>query len=108
MKWFNIKIIFPLICLLVSLFLAEALVNRKIRNKNYSRTPLFQLERNPLKKEPHPHLKQFGQKKEIKSKIKNRQFIVPFARPTPVGLFSNNLARAFLIPAIPTLIGDNF
>ena len=79
----------------MSLFLAEALVNRKIRNKNYSRTPPFQLERNPLKQ-------------EIKSKIKNRQFIVPFARPTPVGLFSNNLARAFLIPAIPTLIGDNF
>ena len=108
MKWFTIKVVFPLICLLVSLIITESLSNRKIRNKSYPRTPPIQVNKRLLKRKQYPQSKPLSKSKTIDPKLKKRQFIVPIARPTPVGLFSNNLARALLIPAIPTLIGKIF
>ena len=108
MKWFTFRKLFPLICLLVSLIIAESFSNRKIRNKSFPRTPPIQVNRRLMKRKPFPQSKPVKQKKPINPKIKKRQFIVPFARPAPAGLFSNNLARALLIPAIPTLIGKFF
>jgi len=105
MKWFTIKVVLPLICLLVSLIITESLSNRKIRNQSYPRTPPIHVNKRLLKRKQFPQSKPFIKKKPIDSKLKKRQFIVPLARPAPVGLFSNNLARALLIPAIPTLIG---
>ena len=108
MKWFTIKVVFPLICLLVSLIITESLSNRKIRNKSYPRTSPIQVNKRLLKRKQFPQSKPLIKKKPIDSKLKKRQFIVPLARPAPVGLFSNNLARALLIPAIPTMIGSIF
>ena len=107
MKWFTLRKLFPLICLLVSLIIAESFSNRKIRirNKSYPRTPPIQVNRKLMKRKQFPQSKPVKQKKPTDPKIKKRQFFVPFARPAPVGLFTNNLARALLIPAIPTLIG---
>ena len=94
-----------MICLLVSLIIAESFSNRNIRNKSFPRTPPVQVKR-LVKRKQYPQSRAVTQKKPINPKIKKRQFIVPFARPAPAGLFSNNLARAILIPAIPTLIGN--
>ena len=107
MKWFTFRKLLPLICLLVSLIIAESFSNRKIRirNKSYPRTPPIQVNRKLIKRKQFPQSKPVKQKKLIDPKIKKRQFFVPFARPAPAGLFTNNLARALLIPAIPTLIG---
>ncbi len=105
MKWFTFRNLIPLICLLVSLIIAESFSNRKLRNKSYPRTPPIQVNRKLIKRKQFPQSKPVKQKKPINPKIKKRQFIVPFARPAPAGLFSNNFARALLIPAIPTLIG---
>ena len=105
MKWFTFRKLFPLLCLLLSLIIAESFSKRKIRNKSYPRTPPIQVNRKLIKRKQFPQSKPVKQKKSIDPKIKKRQFFVPFARPAPAGLFSNNLARALLIPAIPTLIG---
>ena len=105
MKWFRFRNVYPLICLLVSLIIAESFSNRKIRNNSYPRTPPIQVKR-LIKRKQNLQTKAVKHKKPINPEIKKRQFIVPFARPAPTGLFSNNLARALLIPAIPTLIGN--
>ena len=105
MKLFRFRNVFPMICLLVSLIIAESFSNNNIRNKSYPRTPPIQVKR-LVKRKPYPKSRAVTQKKPINPKIKKRQFIVPFNRPAPAGLFSNNFARAILIPAIPTLIGN--
>lgn len=104
MKLFRFRNVFPLICLLVSLIIAESFSNRNIRNKSYPRSPPIQ-DKRLIKRKQYPQSRAVKHEKPINPKIKKRQFIVPFARPAPAGLFSNNLVRAILIPAIPTLIG---
>ena len=88
--------------------LSEALSNKQKRPTNIYRnkfkvnpakltlTKIFDQIRN--KKKPIPV------KNNLLQNLKRKQFFIP--RPRPAGFFDSNLARAFLIPAIPTLIGN--
>ena len=88
--------------------LSEALSNKQKRPTNIYRNK-FKV--NPAKSaltKIFDHIKNNKRPIPVKNKplqnSKRKQFIIP--RPRPAGFFDNNLARAFLIPAIPTLIGN--
>ena len=113
MIFFTKKEVLPVIAVCIGIILSDALANRQARPSKLPKTPPMQFNRNNLRFPGHSkNTKQIDHfRKKIlpppkhAPKIKEKQFLVPVARPRPVGFFNNNLARAFLIPAIPTLIG---
>ena len=108
MKLILLKVLLLFIPILISMVLSEALSNKQKRPTNIYRNK-FKV--NPAKSaltKIFDHIKNNKRPIPVKNKplqnSKRKQFIIP--RPRPAGFFDNNLARAFLIPAIPTLIGN--